>query len=214
MAAATNAAANSQRQGGSSSKAQAAQQVQLSAAAANDEQLVRLVYQVVYECVCLRCWAFEGKDRFDLHPNKSELRLPIVSLLELISGALEARDADAFEKLLRAGREKLLRESSALHHMSYAVPVNPTPLQSAAAAAAGNGGGGATMPFAPSQQQMIQQAHLTNGRQTPFTLAQQNGSPSLATSVIAPTARTGGTPDLSNSPTQDTQDSAVRVGNQ
>ena len=55
-----NNAANSQRQVGSSSQSQAAQQLQLSAVATNDAELVGLVYQVMYECVCLRCWAFEG----------------------------------------------------------------------------------------------------------------------------------------------------------
>ena len=157
--------------------------------------------------------------RFDL--RGTDHRLPIVKLFEDISGALEARDAAAFEKLLedhsylRAGRAELLNESTAQHHMSLvnvAVPMRQLSLQSAA----GGGGGGAMSPAGPfaapqQQQQPIQQSHLTNGRQMLIALPQQNGSPPLATSVVSSISRPGGLPNPFLNPTQETQDSAVRL---
>ena len=197
--------ANSQCQAGSS--LQAAQQLQLSAVAASDEELVRLVYQVVYECICLRCWAFKGEMRFDL--REDDHRLPIVELLDGISQALEARNAAAFEMLLEAhsflrpGRTELLKDSTAINHIALMnVAVRQTPLLSAA-------GGG---PLAAPQQQLTQQSHLTSGRQPLIALSQQNGSPPLTTSVVSPLARPDGLPNSFVSPTQETQDSAVRLG--
>lgn len=88
-----------------------------SAQPVDDQKLVQLVYDVIYECICLPCWAYSPEFRFVL----TSTRLPIIERLDRLSKALDSRDESAFQSLIKdysfleARRKDLLCAQSSTH---------------------------------------------------------------------------------------------------